>query len=92
MSRTMLMLSCLLLCSACITTPRYQLPRTEPQLQQTVKTAEQAYLALYQDAQAGRLTVPALVQVDRLYEAWRMTQELLIDAIRAGAIGVAPKE
>jgi hypothetical protein len=86
-----LSLCCVFLFVGCAS-HRYQLPQTESQLQSTVQTVEQAYLTLYRDAQAGRLTVPALVQVDRLYEAWRTTQELLIDAIRAGAIGVAPQE
>jgi hypothetical protein len=84
-----LALTCLLLCAACAT--HHQIPQTEHQLQRTVTTAESAYMALYTEHKANRLTPSAMANVDVLYASWRRTQALLIDAVRAGAIEWAPE-
>jgi hypothetical protein len=85
MKRWTLLVLTLLLCAACAA-PRYQMPQTAADLEGTVSRAEQAYTKLYQEYRAGRLSKDALTQGDALYEAWRTTQDLLMDAVKAGAI------
>lgn len=80
--------ACLMLCAACVA--RYQIPATEQQLQGTVMTAEQSYRLLYLEHKASRVNKAAMVHVDKLYEAWRSTNQMLIDAVRAGAVQMAP--
>jgi hypothetical protein len=83
-----LALTCLVLCMACAT--RHQIPATERQLQGTVTAAEQAYKALYAEHKAGQLTKAAMTRVNELYNAWRSTNQMLIDAVRARAVEVEP--
>lgn len=79
----------LLLCAGCVT--RHQLPQTERQLEGTVTTAERAYMALYREYQSKRHCPLAMGRVDEIYNAWRNTQRMLIDSVRAGAIEWAPE-
>ena len=85
-----LTLVCVALCLSCAG-PRYQSPQSAQQFEHTVTTTEQAYKALYTEHTAQRLSKTAMVRVDEIYQAWRHTQGLLIDAVRAGAVTVAPE-
>lgn len=85
-----LFLACLLLCTACAT--QHQLPQTERQLQGNVIVAEDAYMSLYTEHKANRFSKTAMTQVNTLYNAWRNTHGMLIDAVRSGVIQWAPEQ
>jgi hypothetical protein len=87
MRRTTLLIATLFLCIAC-TAPRYQLPQSEQQVRANVVSAEDHYKALYAEFKARQLSKSAMEHVDALYNLWLQTQALLMDAARAGAIGV----
>jgi hypothetical protein len=86
MRRVIFLVACLIYCAACAASPRYQLQQTKAGLQETVTSAEQSYQALYRENKAGRVTASSMILIDTLYESWRKTQQLLVDAVRAGAI------
>jgi hypothetical protein len=78
----------LLLCVACAAGTRYHLPATSAGLQTQASTAEASYQMLYKSFKMGDISKASMAHVDILYESWRQTNQFLIDAVQAGALGL----